>query len=128
MGLVSNTNLADVYVGGYPIVESGGNASGQWLKFADGTMVAWVNVTKNNIAFNSYAGGWYLGTYNWTFPLPFIAAPVVACGQFKWGSGASIPLSRGATTTTATLSGMDAVARASGTPVDISAVAVGKWR
>ena len=67
-----------VYVGGYPIIESGGNANGQWLKFADGTMVAWVSTSKTNIAFSSYAGGWYLGTYTWTFPVAFISAPVVA--------------------------------------------------
>lgn len=139
VGLIASADLSDiearsvvatgdVVISGHPIIDSGSNANGQWLKFADGTMVAWVNVTMRNIAFNAYAGGWYLGSYTWTFPVAFTAAPVVACGQFKWGSGASIPLSRGATTTTATLSGMDAVARASGTPVDISAVAVGRWR
>ena len=84
-----------------------------------------LNTTKNNIAISNSYGSLYVGSYVWTFPKPFASAPSVTCGSFIWGTGSSWGLVRASTTTSATLYGMDAFKRASGTNVYIQATAIG---
>jgi hypothetical protein len=65
------------------IIERGGNANGQYTKFADGTMVCWHSMTQS-IATNVVIGNqWYgLGT-TWTFPATFFAAPIAFTGSAR---------------------------------------------
>lgn len=110
------------------IVESGSNANGTYIKFGDGTMICYYKTTVYDQAINSAYGSLFIGTRNWTFPEPFISAPFVTIGQFKWGSGASWGGAMASTTTYVILRGYDVSARAAGTACTISAMAIGRWK
>lgn len=109
------------------IQESGGNANGRYIKFADGTLIQWFRTEVTNLAFTAY-GTLYSATYNWTYPIAFVNNPTVCPGQFRWGTGASWCTASGVSQTAATLTGFDAYQRASGTRVVISAFAIGLWK
>ncbi|MCK9569165.1 hypothetical protein M0R72_09505, partial [Candidatus Pacearchaeota archaeon] len=52
--------------GGTGIVESGSNTNGNYIKLADGTMIAWTTGNATYLLNSALA-------YNWTFPQPFIS-------------------------------------------------------
>lgn len=118
--------------GGVPtgaIFERGSNANGEYVKYADGTMICRLDISVTDQAINNaYAGGVYQGTRAWAFPAAFSGSPVVVPGAFRWGSSASWSAIGGsASATTATLRGLDMVSRSSGTATQISAIAIGRW-
>ena len=84
-----------------------------------------LNTSKTNIAINVAYGPLYLGSYTWTFPKPFAKTPSVQCGMFRWGTSASWGSVKEATSSNATLYGLDAFKRASGEDVLIQATAIG---
>ncbi len=51
------------------VIERGSNANGSYVKFADGTMIATFNATLSS------------GSYTWTYPVAFAAAPQVSAIQ-----------------------------------------------
>ena len=111
------------------VVESGSNANGNWVKYADGTMICSVEMVVTDQAIDSSYSDIYIGSRPWTFPLAFVEAYVAVCGQFKWGSSASwgsIAYQPG--TTEVWLRGYDYVSRAAGTDTYISAMAIGRWK
>lgn len=111
------------------IIERGSNANGDYVKFADGTMICMLNISVTDQAINSqYTTGVYQGTRSWFFPVSFVVAPAVAPGAFTW-SGAANWSGLGSVPSTAAvvLRGFDAVPRAAGTAVQISAIAIGRW-
>lgn len=64
------------YVGTAPIVESGSNANGSYVKFSNGIMMCWH--TLNTGAGNSADGAlWIAALPTWTFPIAFISIPQV---------------------------------------------------
>jgi hypothetical protein len=65
------------------IVESGSNANGRYMKFADGTLIC----TKNDIVldFTSKSAG-YTADYAWTLPFPAIAGSVCVTGMARGSS------------------------------------------
>ena len=77
--------------GGAPIVESGSNANGEYVKYADGTMIC--NHTQSStVVTNTSAGANYVSPIiSWTYPSSFISNPVVilSCsyvsGSASWG-------------------------------------------
>ncbi|POF93163.1 hypothetical protein [Pseudomonas putida] len=118
--------------GGVPtgaIFERGSNANGEYVKFADGTMVCWMSITVTDQAIDTvYAGGVYQGTRTWSFPAFFSGVPVVTPGAFRWGSAANWSALAGTPSgSTATLRGFDMASRPAGTAVQISAHAIGRW-
>jgi len=66
--LVHDKNIVGDVAGG-SVVQSGSNASGQWLRFADGTQICYGNQ-------NFPGNGW--NAKPWHYPLAFISRPVVA--------------------------------------------------
>lgn len=66
--------------GGIPtgaIIESGTTATGDYTKYADGTLICSLLITNTDVV-NSAATGMYIGaTFNWTFPAAFATPPVV---------------------------------------------------
>lgn len=70
------------YVGTAPVVESGSNTNGYYVKFADGTMVCW-HTTQNNVSISTaMLGGYRSAGQTWTFPAEFNAIPVcIASGE-----------------------------------------------
>ena len=112
------------------IVESGSNSNGSYIKFSDGTMICYLNITVTDQAIDTQYGtsSLYFGRRTWTFPVAFIKEPNVSCGRFKWGTSGSWGSAMEATKTIANLMGYDMYSRASGTRTIISATAIGKWK
>jgi hypothetical protein len=116
---------------GSPIIENGSNTNGNYVKYANGTMIQWMYVSKTDVAINNAYGSLFIGLYRWTFPQPFVGSTntaSVTCNRFLWGTGASWGSISGQTTTYADLRGVDCVSRAAGTNVHINACAIGKWK
>lgn len=61
------------------IAESGSNTNGEYVKFSDGTMVAW-HRSSHSVDILSAAGSWYRsggGAVVWTYPVAFASTPRV---------------------------------------------------
>jgi hypothetical protein len=74
-------NAADgFYVSGSPIIDSGNNENGNWVKFSDGTMIC-SNKISASVAATTPIGNIYYGyAPAISFPQPFISNPVVTMG------------------------------------------------
>lgn len=110
-------------VGGSPIVESGSNTDGEWVRYADGTQVCWNDAAGSADASTASAGAWYRGDVSWTFPQAFNVAPTVTSVSTSVGRAGGCGTS--ITTTATTLSHFSGATSATST--DISGVAIGKW-
>jgi len=65
---------------GHKIVESGSNSNGNWIKYADGTMICWHTLEKTGLAVNIAVGNWYRspgGQVKWMYPVEYAATPTV---------------------------------------------------
>lgn len=104
---------------------SGETGTGEGIAHNVGRLqICTLDTRKTNIAINVAYGALYLGSYTWTFPKPFAETPSVQCGLFRWETSASWGVVSGATSSNATLYGLDAFKRASG-EVRIQATAIG---
>lgn len=119
---INGTSIVDF------VVAQAVSGDNRYRKWNSGIAECWIYTTKN-VAINNAYGSLYQGTWTWTFPtaVGFTDAPTVTCSHFKWGTGASWGTVSASTTTNATLRGIDAVTRASGSCV-IAAYAIGKWK
>ncbi len=89
--------------GGVPtgaIIEQGSNANGNYVKFADGTMICYfrdsTSVTTTTAAGSFYAGG----PTAYTFPVAFVGNPIVAPGGgYATGGSVAFSLIRGVSST-----------------------------
>lgn len=75
--------------GGAPtgaVIERGSNANGEYIKFADGTMICTATIQFNSVAItNAYgASSWY-GGIAWTLPMAFTAVPHSSCTALATG-------------------------------------------
>ncbi|WP_207864874.1 phage tail protein [Pseudomonas sp. 58(2021)] len=109
---------------GRNVVESGSNANGTWVRFADGTQFCWF--TTGSIGASTVQGNCWISTpATWTYPAAFVTGsePVVT-GVTNSGNGV-ISLNGAPTTTSVSWSRVafynDATARAS------RMMAVGRW-
>lgn len=108
---IKKTDLAalirDLFVGavseneGVPtgaIIESGSNANGTYVKFADGTLVCVIIRSLSITTPNGFSGWWYTNELGITLPAAYISDSFVVTGTTKTGSSltmhvAFIPLS-----------------------------------
>ena len=104
------------------------NENGTAIKFADGTMICTLETTVTDQAINNAYGNVFMGTRNWNYPVPFIEKPCVFCGIFKWGTSGSWGGVTGIGNISASLAGYDFFKREAGTNVNISAIAIGRWK
>ena len=111
-------------------IETITNENGTAIKYPDGWMICLLDTTVTDQALNrQYSNtSLFFGTRTWTFPVQFIEKPIVNCGRFQWGTGASWGNVTSVTSSTARLTGMDFLSRAVGTSVEISATAIGRWK
>ena len=118
-------------VGGDSIVESGSNANGNYVKYADGTQICWVK-------------DFLLDTFNnpdirntWTFPSTFNAAPICV-GTMTKSLSATTSIGDGdlsymrlanasGSSVVALLYPITGVAFTSGDNITIDIMATGKW-
>ena len=72
------------------IIDSGSNANGNYVKYADGTMIQWNNLAVTDQALDNAYGSFYQGTRTITFPVAFVGStPSCQCSHFLWGTSAS---------------------------------------
>lgn len=109
-------------------IETVTNSNGTAVKLPDGTMICTLDTTVTDQVINRSYGDLYWGSRTWNFPVAFIEKPAVSCGMFKWGTGMSWGNVSGITTTYATLVGIDIAIRDTGTPTEIHAIAIGRWK
>ncbi|MFW8636716.1 pyocin knob domain-containing protein [Cribrihabitans pelagius] len=126
--LYSNTSLLGTVSqsGGTPtgaVIERGNNASGEYVRFADGTQVCWSNgFTADSTAATGNVFAW-ANYQTWNFPAAFIVSPLVSVGGRSnalscWGSAGGISASK------ADIGCMTTISQTART---VSAVAVGRW-
>lgn len=110
------------------VIESGSNANGEYVKFADGTMIC-----ASKMSFSSPVSGPMDGlqyaAYRWTFPASFIASPSVS-GSFR--SAGRLILSVGyrdeSVTSSAELYYGSLNPIADGTTILCRLIAIGRWK
>lgn len=108
------------------LFETGSNASGNWVKYADGTMICWSNSRPLGNLAAPLGAIYYTGSQAWTFPQSFVASPAVAAHISSTVGYSWVGLGSGATSASAaTFSGFSATST-TGTPT-FSAIAVGRW-
>jgi hypothetical protein len=109
------------------IIESGSNATGEYIRYADGTQICTRTVTLTNFAVNNVIGSLFYGSSTaLTFAMPFISAPfakIEAIGSgFAYMVGGFSP----STTVTGTYVIMSPSSVASVT-LTIRIFAIGRW-
>lgn len=108
------------------IIERGSNASGEYVKFADGTMICtWSGSVNYNLT-NQY-GANYFAVGSWSFPAQFANAPVMSGKAFLSGR-----LTYVASSVLSTTSWAFSVVDPNGSPASgsylVQLSAIGRWR
>jgi hypothetical protein len=107
------------------VIERGSNASGQYVRFADGTQICWgssAGATANNAA---ASGVYFSGLITVGYPIAFSAAPVLSgsttaqTGALSW---VGYPATPGPTAGYLSL-----VSHSSGATATLQWMAVGRW-
>jgi hypothetical protein len=111
--------ITDARTLGY--IEYGSNANGEYVKYANGVMEAWWAETGTHTHPTALGAAWYSNDVIWTFPVAFVAAPVVVANATNY----ALPtVSAGAPSATLRSIALDASTRAS----TLSAHAIGRWK
>lgn len=123
----------DIYGAGDKLVSVidtyGSNSNGTYIRYTNGIQICWYRTVDNTIAINNAYGSLFQNVKTWTYPAAFIAAPTVQCSEFRWGTGASWGTVGGTPlVASAVLRGIDSISRATGTDVNITAMAIGVWK
>jgi hypothetical protein len=119
--------------GGVPtgaIIERGSNANGEFVKYADGTMICSILRANalNGTPTLSAAPIHFSADQTWTYPAAFVVKPAIALNGERSSSDATAvwAATRGATTTTATVRAYSTLSSAV-LGFDIHAIAIGRW-
>lgn len=113
------------FVGTAPIVESGSNANGSWVKWADGTMIC-IGGYSAAITMGLYITGLYFGNATVTFPAAFYGAPLVLMGPAQDQTSNGWCNVGAASTTTCSLGYYSKTVTVSST--NIGYAAIGRWK
>ncbi|MEZ1437657.1 pyocin knob domain-containing protein [Pseudomonas shirazica] len=115
---------AGVPTGG--IIERGSNANGEYVKFADGTMIC-TGTVSGSVATSIASGAlYYSSALSWSFPAPFAAVPAVSCSPS--GAAANLWASEVAGSTTTSACAFYIMNTASQTvSVVRRLIAIGRW-
>lgn len=113
--------------GGLPtgsIIERGSNANGEYVKYADGTMICTFaqTITLNiNTAYNTV----FFALPSWTYPVAFASNPIASLGAQRTGGVLSTG-SGSASTTVASLYVIDYTST-TGQSITLRWFAIGRW-
>lgn len=114
--------------GGVPtgaIIERDSNANGEYVKFADGTMICTSSTAQTDTVASSFGGGFIGAEQTWTFPAPFVATPAFA--PFVRGSASlTWPIYNGTNTTTGRYYNAAIVSQAAKV-YNGTLIAIGRW-
>lgn len=109
------------------IVESGSNANGKWVQFADGTMICYHITSVSNFTLqHTLVDNIGFNYYSWEYPCEFYSTPHVTVGRAQVGTGAQWGSSRQNTYSTAQLV-VWGVHGSAGT-LAITMQAIGRWK
>jgi len=109
------------------IIERGSNANGEYVKFADGTMICTLVVASQSVAVTTAYGSLFIGNPPaWTFPVAFVGTfPIVDMTPFVSGKLAWSTRSATASLTTATMAIIDITSATSN--FQLTYKAIGRW-
>lgn len=118
----------DLFLNGDKIVDSGSNANGSWVKYADGTMICYILKEYQNVDITNQWGSMYESSYMSLGDLPqtFISTPVVTANCVGGSSVFVEALSP--TTTSLGSSWLARPVAQSNTYPKINYIAIGKWK
>lgn len=124
----TSTPLNATNLNSMQIQETGSNANGHYIKYADGTMIQYNKFTATGQEINISYGSIYLGSKIITFPIEFYAVPnYIGCGEFRHTTTASWGTPQSATKSSMTLYVLDVLSRTAGN-ANISWLAIGRWK
>jgi hypothetical protein len=106
------------------IVERGSNANGEYIKFADGTLICTRNVTINLLISSALAGGFRSSGQGWTYPAGFTVAPSVS-GALTTLNGMGVSFSAPGTASASFVA--TAVTSQAAADVGFNLQAIGRW-
>jgi hypothetical protein len=110
------------------VIERGSNANGEFVKFADGTMICHFSANVTDQAIDTAYGSIFQGVRVFTFPVAFVGNPTPHNGSGSWGTGASwAGVVGAASTTAASMRFWDVNSRSTGTAIRLQFSAVGRW-
>ena len=114
---------------GVDIVESGSNSNGNWIKYADGTMICWHTLNKE-ITINNPWGVLYESSeyFSWTFPQTFTVTPSISVSRVN---GHACSLENAGVATNEHSQNIYAVRpapNANSTATALTFMAIGKWK
>ncbi len=116
-----------IYQGNAPIIESGSGSNGNWVKYADGTMICYNRESFTPSSMSAYGSIYYSNALTWNFPQAFTSAPIV---NFNIEGGTGIYWQIGSSATASTTKAYTRVGSgtAATVAIDISEMAIGKWK
>lgn len=113
------------------VIERGSNANGEYVKFADGTMICWkksLNIANTDLTSFALMGSiaLYLGVYDWTLPVTFSSEPTAMSLGGNLSSGSCVGFKYGISSTTIAKVGI--YTPSSAFPAsNIGLLAIGRW-
>lgn len=123
--------------GGVPtgaIVERGNNANGRYTRFADGTQICWHTASIGPVTSGSGASNdpYKTDPYTWIFPVSFSVDPVPVLSANRNAGTSNARVSYGAyaqnpPSTTALVNIRALAISSTADPIDIYALAIGRW-
>lgn len=109
--------------------------NGRFWKFDNGTLLCWARFSVGSITTNgagTYANPYRSGSVTWTFPEPFVAAPVVfptpLIGDLGGLRNVAMAYTRGVTDTTAAVQVGRGSSDATADVFSVEVLAVGRWK
>lgn len=106
------------------IIERGSNANGEYVKFADGTLICTHRIVDNETISSAYFGGYRSAGLNWTFPVSFsgIDSVISSVGDLDaFGSVINNPTVSGLTYVYTAVSTQPVATRS------VELLAIGRW-
>ena len=115
------------FVGTAPVIESGSNANGNYVKWADGTMICnHIKAAGGNV--NTAEGSIFTTpSTSWVFPVPFVSAPVVVVNEVSGVGGCWGGLGTSSASTTGTSFMLKRSIGWAAIP-NAGLVAIGRWK
>jgi hypothetical protein len=109
------------------IIERGSNANGEFVKYADGTMICTRNYADNpNVTFTLANGIWTFYPFTFSFPVSFVGEPSCSVGRIFLSTGFGWATPRDVSTSAVSFTLFDERDR-SNTTVTLRYTVVGRW-
>lgn len=112
------------------IIESGSNANGNWIKYADGTMICYKKVEITGLNINSAWGSLYENSSSISlgnFPQTFVDVPTITVDKTS-GTGCWIQVNENITSSYAGDCYVVSATSRSGANINFEIIAIGRWK